>query len=79
MVAEWVLIIWTINCGWSCNEDNVREFGSYATKEACEESLLDWTVREEWRGLYSAGDEIKWSHDRSRRGGQCLYRESKAQ
>ena len=68
-MTEWVLMIWTIGCGWSCDIENMQEFAAYNTEQACTEALLDWTILESHRDM-TAEYRLK-HHDR---GGQCLER-----
>ena len=68
-MTEWVLIIWTITCGWSCNKDNVQQFAVYETQSECDDGLLDWTIIERTRYMT---DEFRGKHHD--RGGKCLVR-----
>ncbi len=68
-MTEWVLIIWTIGCGWSCDMENVREFAAYETEKACYEALLDWTITERSRSM--SREYQRKHHDR---GAQCIER-----
>lgn len=66
---DWVLIIWTITCGWSCYDENVQQFAIYESAEECQEGLLDWTVTERSRNM-----TLQYQINRYQRGAQCMKR-----
>jgi len=70
---EWVLIIWTIGCGWSCDKENVIEFAVYDSEPMCEEALLDWTVRPHYKHHIGTPEYKDWMQYGDR-GGQCMKR-----
>lgn len=68
-MTEWVLIIWTITCGWSCSPDNVHEFAAYKTQAGCREALFDWTITERTRHMQRKYRIRDYDHD-----GKCMPR-----
>ncbi len=69
-MIEWVLILWTVSCGFAdCSPRDMREFAVYATQARCQEALLDWTITERTRHMEPAYRRRNYDL-----GGKCMMR-----